>query len=148
MPFVLLQLLLRQRKGLFADQGGNGNLDPVLVRSFVIGAIAAGEPVALPQRSRDSLAWTKLGLAITCPASVRRVPEQPPDRRPFPARRLRPGWNLTFVEHAGNCVDAETLLRVYLIHLAYHRGFGLDNFVECRCGDALFHIAIAVRGAR
>jgi len=27
MPFVLLQLLLRQREGLFTHQGGDGNLD-------------------------------------------------------------------------------------------------------------------------
>src|ERR1035441_5911449 len=112
MPFVLLQLLLGQREDLFADQGGNGNLDPVLARSFVIGAIAAGQSVALPQRSRDPLAWTQLGVAITAPAAVRRVAQQVPDRRPLPARRLRPGRKLAFVEHAGNRVDAEPLLRV------------------------------------
>src|ERR1035437_5665923 len=146
MPFVLLQLLLGQREDLFADQGGNGNLGPVLARSFVLGAIPAGQSLALPQRSRDSLAWTKLGLAITCPPSVRRVAQQSPDRRSFPTRRLRPGWNLTFVEHAGNRVDAETLLRVNLIHQAYDGGFGLDDFVVCRRSVALFHIAVAVRG--
>src|SRR5215208_6525060 len=132
MPFVFLQLLLSQREGLFADQGGNGNLNPVLARSFVIGAITAGQSVALPQRSRDSLPWTKLGLAITCPASVRRIAQQTPDRRSFPARGLRSGGNLAFVQHAGNCVDAETLLCVHLIHLAYDGGFGFDDFVECR----------------
>ena len=78
----------------------------------MIGAITAGQSVALPQRSRDSLPWTKLGLAITCPASVRRVAQQAPDRRSFPARGLCPGGSLTLVQHAGNRVDAETLLCV------------------------------------
>ena len=54
MPFVLLQLLLGQREDLFANQGGNSNLDPVRTRSFVIGAITAGQPVNFFCRQRRS----------------------------------------------------------------------------------------------
>src|SRR5215831_11861014 len=101
MPFVLLQLLLGQGECFLADQGGNGDLDPVLARTFVIGAVAAGHAIALAQRSRDSLSRTEFGLAVAGPATIRRVAQQTPDRRSFPSCGPGPGRDLTFVEHAG-----------------------------------------------
>ena len=55
MMFVLLQLLLRPVKGLFTDQGRNGNFDPIRSRPLVVGTIAARPSLAFPQRSRDPL---------------------------------------------------------------------------------------------
>jgi hypothetical protein len=71
--FVLLQLLLRQRKHLLADQRWHQHLDPFLSRTLLIRAIAIRQSVALPQWSRDALARPQFCLAITGLALVRRV---------------------------------------------------------------------------
>src|SRR6516165_11393091 len=55
MRFVLLQLLLGQGESLFADRGGNRNLDPILSGPFVVGTVAGGQPLALAQRPGDAL---------------------------------------------------------------------------------------------
>ena len=63
MALVLLQLFLSQVEGFVTDQGGHGDLDPVLSRTFMIGAVAAGYPISLSQGPGNSLPWTNLRLA-------------------------------------------------------------------------------------
>jgi len=73
MPSVLLQLLLRQGESLFADQARNRNLDPILAGPLVVGAVAARQPLAFPQPSRDALPRSELGLPKPRPAPVGRI---------------------------------------------------------------------------
>jgi hypothetical protein len=61
---------LRQSENLFADQSWYGNLNPVLVRPFVICAIAIRHAIALSQGSGDPLPWTDLSFAKTGSTSV------------------------------------------------------------------------------
>jgi hypothetical protein len=56
-PLVLFQLLLRQGEDFFAYEHWHRHFNPVLTRALVVGAIPAGDSVALAQRSRDSLPW-------------------------------------------------------------------------------------------
>ena len=41
MLFVFLELFLRQSEDIFADQRRNGNLNPILARTFMVGAVTA-----------------------------------------------------------------------------------------------------------
>jgi len=70
MTFVLPQLLLGQGKDLFADQSRNHDLDPILSGRLAVGTVAASQPLAFPQPSRDALPRTELGLPKARPAPV------------------------------------------------------------------------------
>ena len=88
--FVALQLLLRERKGLFADQRGYGNLDPFLPWPLVMGAIPTRHSLALAERPGDAFPRAPLGLALAGRASISRIPQHPQtvdrSQRVFPVR--------------------------------------------------------------
>src|SRR3974377_1416535 len=71
---------LRQRKGLFADDGRNSNGDPILSRPLVAGAVARGDATTHPYRPRDPLARCKHRLAKARLPLVRRIAQHAPDR--------------------------------------------------------------------
>src|SRR5215831_2596820 len=147
MTFVLLQLLLRHGKGFFADHR-NRDLDPIGSRPLVVGTVAARQPPAFPQCSRDALSRPEFGLPIAGPAPVGRVAQHPPNRGSLPASRPRSSRNLLLVQQPGNGTDAEPLLRVHLIHPTHHSRLRFDDFVIGGGSVALPHITVTVRGAR
>src|ERR1700680_1830258 len=148
MALILLLLLLRQSEARITHQRRYGNLDPFWARALSMRATTVAVPTSLPQGPRDFLARRALRFAKACFASISRIAQHGPHRRPFPPRRSPAGWDSALIQQAGDGIDAESLLGVGVEYQPHHLCFRFDHFIiSCRT-VRLFHITIAVRPAR
>src|SRR6266446_7570624 len=145
MMFILLQLFLRKSESAFTDQRGNRNLDPLLTGTLMIGAVAVRWPIALTQGTCDALSRAQFCFAETCPALVRRIPQDAPHRRSLPTRRRCPRGNLPIVQSSCDRVDAQSLLRVGIEHHAHDFGLGFVDFEISVGVIALLDVSITIR---
>src|SRR6266576_5554901 len=148
MALILLQLLLRQSEGGITHQHRYGNLDPFWARALSMRATTVAVPTSLPQGPRGFFPRRALRLAEACLTLISRIAQQGPHRRPFPPGRSGPSWDSAIIQQAGNGIDAESLLGVGVEYQPHHICLRFDHFIiSCRT-VRLFHITIAVRGAR
>src|ERR1700686_1214175 len=148
MALIVLQLLLRQSERRITHQPRHGNLDPFWPRPLSMRATTVAVPTSLPQGPRDLFTRRALCLAETRFASISRVAQHGPHRRPIPPRRSRARWNSPLTQQAGDGIDAQALLGVGIEYQPHHICFRFDHLIiSCRT-VGLFHITIAVRGAR
>ncbi len=144
---VLLQLFLSQSEDLFTHQRRHRHFDPLLPWSLMVGAVAAGDSVALPQRPGDSLPRTQLRLAIAGLAAISRIAQHAPHCRSLPTRRCRSRRNLALVQHASNGVDAQPLLRICFKHHPHNISLDFDHFIVGRRTLALANIVVSIGSA-
>ena len=142
------QLFLRQSEYRFIHQSRNRNLDPVLTRPLMVGAIAAAHPIPLSQGTSDPLSRPQFRLTKTGFALISRIPQNAPHRRAFPASFRTTSRNLPFIQQSCNCVDALSLRRVVFKYHSHNLSFGLNYFVIRFRMVTLLHIAITIRRSR
>ena len=118
---IFLQLLLGQSKCLFTHQRRHRHFNPVFAWPLMACAVATRHSLALAQWPGDSLSWSQFCFAITGPSLICGIAQQAPHRGPLPTRGRGSCRYLTFIQHTGNGVNAEPLLRV---HLKYHPHYG------------------------
>src|ERR1700722_16009466 len=89
-----------------------------------------------------------LRLAEACLTLISRIAQHGPYRRPFPPRRSRPSWDSATIQQAGSNIDAQSLLGVGVEYQPHYICLCFDHFIiSCRT-VRLFHITIAIWGAR
>src|SRR5262245_28097892 len=143
-PLVLLELFLGPSKCRVGDQCGHRNLNPVLARPFVVRAVASGNQTPLTKRPGDALPRSDFGFPEAGVATVRRIPQHPPHRRPFPTRRACPRRDLTLIEVARDRVDAQSLLNIGLTHQSDRLRLGVHDLVIRRGGVTLLDVPVPV----
>ncbi len=142
--FVLVQQFLRAGKGRLLDEGRDRNLDPVLARSFMAGAVATRHAAAQPERPRHALPRGHTGFAEAGHASIRRVAQHRPDHRALPPGAGLPRRHAVLIEPAGDRPDAPARHSVGLIDLLHHARLGFDHDIGGGRLITLPDIAIAV----
>src|SRR5256885_977303 len=124
---IFLQLFLRQSEYRFIHQSRNRNLDPVLTRPLVVGAIAAAHPIPLSQGTSDPLSRPQFRLTKTSFALISRIPQNAPHRRAFPASFRTTSRNLPFIQQSCNCVNARELHQKLILWRFSRRRFQEDH---------------------
>ena len=148
MPFILLQLLLRQREHLFAHQRWHRDLNPFRTGPLMPTHVATRHGLPLTEGARNALPEPLLGLAVASGAAIRGVAQHAPNRGSLPAAFARACRNPALIQQTCNGVDTESLLGVDLKHHPHHLGLGLNHFIE-RCRSiTLPHVPIAERRSR
>src|SRR3712207_6196683 len=95
--------------------------------------VATSHSLALAQWSGDSLSRPQFCFAVTGSSLIGRIAQHAPHGGALPTRGRGSCRNLTFVQHTGNGVDAEPLLRVRLKYQAHDSSLALDHLViGCR----------------
>src|SRR5262245_1615387 len=112
MMLILLQLFLCQSECRFIDQSWNRNLDPVLTRPLMVGAVAATDAISLAQGPSNPLPRPQLRLTETSFAFISGIPQNAPYRRALPASFRTASRNLVFIQQSRNRVDAQIFHRI------------------------------------
>ena len=145
---IFLQLFLCQCECRFIHQSRNWNLDPVLTRPLMVGAVAATDPIPLAQGTSDPLPRPQFRLTKTSFPCISGIPQNAPHCRTLPASFCTASRNLPFIQQSCNCVDAQILHRVVFKYHADNLSFGFNHFVIGFRMVALLHISITVRRPR
>lgn len=139
---VVGQALCRQSESLFADDGRNRYLDPLVTRPLVTAALfAMDRPPRQAEGPGHLLPLSDLCLVEAGRALIGRITEDRPYDRSLPASHPPARGQPHPPQQAGNRADAQTVHRIFVVHQSHDLRFGA---ITCRRIAGLANIAVAI----
>src|SRR5450631_2701609 len=144
---VLMQELLRASKALLVDQSLHRDLDPLLARALVPGAVALRYAAFEPQPPGDARAGSDTRLTEAGDTAVRGVAQHGPHDRALPAGASLARRRAFCVQPAHDLADAEPVDGVHRVDPLHDTCFELVHRVRGGRLVGLAHVSVAVRRA-
>ena len=144
---VLLKKFLRLGKTLLGHERRHWNFDPLVPQALMTGAVTLGYPAPQTQWSRDAAARSHTSFFKVGYASVRRVAQDSPYHRAFPARAFLASRDTLPVEPTRDLADAESPDGVHVVNALYYARLSIDHQVRRGSILSLADITVPIRSA-
>ena len=142
---VVGQALCRQSESLFADDGRNRYLDPLVTRPLVTAALfAMDRPPRQAEGPGHLLPLSDLCLVEAGRALIGRITQDRPYDRSLPAGHPPARGQPHLPQQPGNRADAQTVHRIFVVHQSHDLRFGAIKLVACRRIAGFANIAVAI----